>query len=285
MTDSSLAEKPAGAASAEHPLDLAVALDLGEDGRLRGVASPAYWNFAGPFGGATAAVLLQAILRDDRRTGRPLAQTTNYCAAITEAPFEIEVRLDRDGRSTQHWNIVLTQGGQVAATASVVTGAERATWGLQLASSPTAPTAEELTATDQSMHRGWMKNYEMRYAAGSPAEREGYSRENPGPGTTKVWLRDEPPRPLDYLALTSMADAFAPRVMLVRGEMSPAATVTMSTYFLADEAEVRSQGSRPILGVANPRAIAHGFHDQTAELWSDTGHLLVVSHQLVWFKA
>lgn len=281
MTNSTTAElaHPPG-----HALDRAVALETRSDGRLHGVASPEYWNFAGPFGGATAAVLLQAVLQHPGRTGRPLAQTTNYCAAIADAPFEVEVRLDRDGRSTQHWSVTLVQNGKVAASGSLVTGAERPTWGLQVAAAPSAPSPEELLPVDQSMHRGWMKNYEMRYAAGSPAERESYSRDKPGPGLTKVWLRDAPPRPLDYVALTSMADAFAPRVMLVRGEMSPAATVTMSTYFLADEAEVREQGVRPILGLANPRIIAHGFHDQTAELWSDAGRLLAVSHQLVWFK-
>jgi acyl-CoA thioesterase len=284
MTESSTVDRRKPAGAAEHALDQAVALEIGGDGRFHGVASPAYWNFAGPFGGATAAVLLQAVLRHERRTGRPLAQTTNYCAAIADAPFAIEVRLERDGRSTQHWNLTLTQNGQVAATGSVVTGAERPTWGHQIASPPAAPRAGEVAAVDQSALRGWMKNYEMRYAAGSPAERESVSRENPGGGTTKVWMRDEPPRPLDYVALTSMADAFAPRIMLVRGEMSPAATVTMSTYFLADEAEVREVGARSILGVANPRLIAHGFHDQSAELWSDAGRLLAVSHQLVWFK-
>ena len=40
-------------------------------------------------------------------TGRPLSQTTNFCAAIADAPFEIEVHLERDGRSTQHWRMTL----------------------------------------------------------------------------------------------------------------------------------------------------------------------------------
>lgn len=133
-------------------------------------------------------------------------------------------------------------------------------------------------------NRNWMSNYDMRYVAGSPREWETQSRDNPGSGATKVWMRDTPNRPLDYLALAAMADAFAPRIMLVRGELSPAATISLSTYFLADETEVRSQGERHILGIAAPRAVAHGFHDQSAELWSDDGRILAVSHQMVWFK-
>ena len=273
------------ASIAEHALDAAVALEALGAGRFAGAASPAYWNMAGPFGGVTAAALLKAVLSHGGVTGRPLSQTTNFCAAIADAPFEIEVHLERDGRSTQHWRMTLSQDGQVAATGSAVTGAERSTWGHQIAAPPTAPAAEELSPVDSGKLRGWMRNYEMRYAAGSPADREAASRDNPGGGTTKVWMRDQPPRPLDYVALTAMADAFAPRVMLVRGELSPAATVTLSTYFLADESEVRAIGVRPILGIAHPRLIAHGFHDQSAELWSEAGRMLAVSHQLVWFKA
>jgi len=38
-------------------------------------------------------------------------------------------------------------------------------------------------------------------------------------------------------------------------------------------------------GPANARVFKHGFNDQSAELWSDHGNLLAISHQLVGFKS
>lgn len=54
---------------------------------------------------------------------------------------------------------------------------------------------------------------------------------------------------------------------------------------MADEAALVRQGARPVLGVADARVFRHGFNDQSAEIWSDDGVLLAVSHQVVWFKS
>ncbi|CAN7467824.1 thioesterase family protein [Phenylobacterium sp. LjRoot164] len=68
-------------------------------------------------------------------------------------------------------------------------------------------------------------------------------------------------------------------------DIPPVATVSRSTYFMADEAALVRQGARPVLGVADARVFRHGFNDQSAEIWSDDGVLLAVSHQVVWFKS
>lgn len=130
---------------------------------------------------------------------------------------------------------------------------------------------------------GWTARYEMRFERGAPFNAAA-SAEKPGSAETRVWMRDEPARQLDYLSLSSMADAFLFRLLQVRGALAPSATVTMTTYFMADEAALAAQGVEPVLGVADARVFAHGFHDQSAELWGKDGVLLAVSHQLAWFK-
>jgi hypothetical protein len=85
-------------------------------------------------------------------------------------------------------------------------------------------------------------------------------------------------------ALASISDAFLPRIFMVRGDFSPVATATLSTYFLADEAALERQVDRPLLAVCDAAAFRHGFNDQSAQIWSDDGVLLAVSNQLVWFK-
>lgn len=267
-----------------HPLDHAADLQVVQPGRYAGATSPAYWNMAGPFGGATAAVLLKAVLDHPERRGRPVAQTVNFCAAIAEGPFEVSVRLVRDGRSTQHWQAELTQGETVAATASAVTGPSRETWGHQPARPPKMPPPSEVDPMLTAGRNAWLSRYEFRFERGAPVFGQG-TKETPGAALSHLWIRDEPPRPLDYVSLAAMADSFVIRLVQVRGDLPPVATVSLSTYFLADEAEMARQGDRPLIGVCDARVFKHGFNDQSAELWSDDGALLAVSHQVVWFKS
>jgi hypothetical protein len=99
-----------------------------------------------------------------------------------------------------------------------------------------------------------------------------------------MWLRDHPPRPLDALALASLADAFFPRVFLRRGRFVPAGTVSLTTYFHADAAALAAVGSAHLLGHASGRRYHGGFFEQDATLWSAAGELLASSHQVVYFK-
>src|SRR3954470_620002 len=83
------------------------------DSRWRGHTSEDYWAFVGPFGGVTAAAMLRAIMQHPQRAGDPLAFTVNFCAPIAQGPFDLDVRLVKANRSTQHWSVELTQGTDV----------------------------------------------------------------------------------------------------------------------------------------------------------------------------
>ena len=268
-----------------HPFDNALRLEALGDGRFRGQTSPAYWNMAGPFGGITGAVMLRAVLAHPERRGRPVALTVNFCGAVVEGPFEMAVSLMRDGKSTQHWNVEMRQEGRgVATTASAVTGAERATWSHRAVSPPQIPPPETLWPSPTEGRMAWFGQYEMRFATGEFVM-GGPRPEAPRSGLSQLWVRDVPARPLDYPSLAALSDSFVVRLLLVRGDFPPVATVTLTTYFLADPAALARQGARPLLGQADSRAFQHGFHDQSAELWGDDGELLAVSHQVVWFKS
>jgi hypothetical protein len=64
-----------------HPLDQALALQAQGEGRWHGRTHPDWANMVGPFGGITAAQLLQAAMLDPRALGEPLALTVNYAPA------------------------------------------------------------------------------------------------------------------------------------------------------------------------------------------------------------
>ncbi len=267
-----------------HPLDAALRLEALGEGRFRGRTSPAYWNMAGPFGGITGALMLKAVLDHPQRRGRPVALTVNFCGAVAEGEFQIAVSLMRDGKSTQHWNVEMRQEGRgVATTASAVTGAERETWVHQAATPPVVPRPEALARMDLTGRTGWLHQYEMRYATGEPRWTPRTVPEVRS-GLSQMWVRDVPNRPLDYPALAALSDSFIIRLLVVRGDLPPVATATLTTYFLANPAGLERQGAGYLLGVADTKAFQHGFHDQSAELWSEDGELLAVSHQVVWFK-
>jgi hypothetical protein len=120
---------------APHLFDDATRVSAG-DSRWQGRTSDDYWAFVGPFGGA-AATILRALIDHPQRSGDPLALTVNFCAPIAQGAFDLDVRLVKANRSTQHWSVELTQGGaDVATLATAVFAERRPSWSHQQAEFP-----------------------------------------------------------------------------------------------------------------------------------------------------
>jgi acyl-CoA thioesterase len=101
---------------------------------------------------------------------------------------------------------------------------------------------------------------------------------------TQLWVRDEPPRPLDFVSLAAMCDCFAPRTWVRRHQRGPAGTVTMTVNFHADAALLAAQGDRPLLAQARAQVFRDGYCDQLGELWSADGQLLAGTQQIQYYK-
>ena len=264
-----------------HPFDAATHLDPLGNGRYRGATSPAYANMVGPFGGLIAATLLQSACLGPERLGDPTALTVNFCGPIADGAFEIATRAVRTNRSSQHWSMELEQGGEIAVTATAVFAKRRATWSRTEASFPIVPPAlhvERATA----FRMPWTHRYAMRFVHGPfPSLTEDLPGAEP---LTQVWLADDPPRPLDFVALAALCDAFFPRIFLRRPTWTPIGTVSMTVYFHADASALAAQAGRPVLGSAWASHFGNGMFDEHVEVWSDEGGLLASSHQIVYFK-
>lgn len=267
-----------------HSLDLATRLEAAGPDRLTGVMHEAYWNFAGPFGGYIAALFMRAVMIDPRRLGPPVAQTVNFCAAASKAPFEIALKLQRDGKATQHWSMELLQGGAVVATGSLVCANRRETFSHPNIAMPAVPTPHEIAVLPPHARLPWLDAYEFRFHEGGPGFGKPRPADDLGSSRTVLWLRDKPDRALDFVALASLADCFILRLVQMRGTLVPMATVTMTTHFHATEPELQQQGTKPLLGVADASRFNANFHDQTMELWGTNGHLLASGMQTVWYK-
>ena len=264
-----------------HPFDSGVALEAAGPGRMRGRTLPEWANMVGPFGGITAATLVHAIASQPDCHGQPIALTVNFLAPIADGFFDITLRAVRTNRTNQHWIVELTQDGESKTTATAVFGVRRETWSDTEAVAPTVPAPKDFADVGFPPPIVWTKNYEMIFAEGALPGPD--SEANPS-STTTLWMRDHPPRRLDFPALTALCDLFYPRVYLRQGQVIPAGTISLTIYFHADQRQLDAQGDDYVLGTAHANRFTRGYFDQTAEVWGRDGVLLATTQQIVYFK-
>src|SRR4030081_3989223 len=153
---------------APHLFDDATRVTAG-DSRWQGQTSDDYWAFVGPFGGAPAAPILRALIDHPQRSGDPLSLTVNYCAPIAAGAFDLDVRLVKANRSSQHWCVEMTQGGgDVATLATAVFAERRPSWSHQQADFPSAlPFAQARSYPNMQMT--WTQQYDFLFVEGEPS--------------------------------------------------------------------------------------------------------------------
>jgi acyl-CoA thioesterase len=170
---------------------------------------------------------------------------------------------------------------ETVVTATAVTAARRTTWSVDDEPMPTVRTPGEVNPYTVPSPVEWIRRYEMRPIEGAiPHTWDGSGSDS----RSRLWMRDAAPRPLDLCGLAALADVFFPRVWLRRATRVPAGTVSMTVYFHAGSAQLAEVGHGWVLGQARAQAFRNGFFDQTALLWSEAGHLLCSSHQVVYYK-
>ncbi len=266
-----------------HPFDTATQLTE-EDGISYGHTSEHYANMVGPFGGITAAVLLGAIMEHPERIGEPVALTINYAAPVAVGAFRISVTPARTNRSTQHWIMELRQEERTVITGTAVFANRRETWSATEAKFPKVPPAKEVESLPAAGLPPWVRSYDMKMIEGAPLALSEPAAPAAADSVTLQWMQDAPRRPLDFLSLAAMCDAFFPRIYVRREPMVPIGTVSLTIYFHADSHTLAEHGDREVLGHARALQFRSGFFDQTAELWTPDGKLLATTSQLVYYK-
>lgn len=265
-----------------HPFDAAIHLEPRGEGRWRGHTHDAYGNMVGPFGGATAAAALAAVLAHPARQGEPIALTVNFAGPVAQGPFDVEATPARTNRSTQHWSVQMRQGTDVVVTATAVLATRRETWSAVEAGFPQAPPAKTIARTAPLDRVRWTSAYDMRFVQG-PLQ-IGTPPAGEQDSVSLLWVRDEPPRGLDFRSLAALCDVFFPRIFVKRPSWVPIGTVSFTVYFHADAATLAAIGSHHLLAHARAQQFRNGFFDQSAELWGPGGELLAVTHQIVYYK-
>jgi acyl-CoA thioesterase len=261
-------------------VDQAVALHSTAPGHYTGATQAAWQNMVGPFGGITAAVMMQAVMQHPQLLGLPVSLTVNFCAGVAEGAFNIVARPARTNRSTQHWMVEMLQNGEVVTTATAVTAIRRSTWSSDETVMPSVPPPEAVERKSFAP-MPWVQRFDMRPIVGDlPLVWDGSESES----LSRLWARDAQARALDFVSLTAISDLFFPRVFLRRAVRVPIGTVSMTVYFHLGQEELQAVGNGYVLGQARAQRFFNGFFDHSAQLWSQAGTLLATTHQVVYYK-
>ena len=264
-----------------HPFDIATNLKQQEIGVYHGHTSDDYANMVGPFGGVIASTLLRAIIEHPDCLGSPVSFTVNYAAPVKDGSFIIKANPTRTNRSTQHWYVELCQHHEIVITAIAVTAKKRDTWSSTELNKPEVPDAERVDSLSLTEVPPWVNHYDIKIVKGAP---RAYTKSNHADSVTLQWMKDKPNRPLDYLSLASMCDAFFPRIYVRREKVVPIGTVSLTVYFHSDTEALEKHNNHHVLGHTRAQNFNNGFYDQTGEIWSADGSLLATTTQLVYYK-
>ena len=268
---------------APHVFDDATKIIAG-DSSWQGRAGEDYWAFVGQFGGATAATILRALIQHPERAGDPLALTVNFCAPVAQGEFDLDIRLVKANRSSQHWSVEMTQDkAGVVTLATAVFAERRPSWSHQPAAFPQA-TAFEETPPYTKIALPWVKQYDFRFVEGEP-KIGSRPQATPSSAFSKLWIGDRAPRKIDVLSLMSMSDAFFGRVFHARNQVVPLGTVSLTTYFQTSTEDLAAEDIMRVLAVADAKIFHRSYGDQHGELWSPNGRLLATTTQITYFKA
>ena len=259
-------------------LDDALALRLAEEGLWLAFADPRYEAMTGMYGGWTAAVLLRAVMLQADPQFTPSALTINYIQKVEPgSDVFIKVRYIGGSRSIQHWQaeVLGAIAGPILAHAMLVLAARRETDGHTEPSMPDVPDPDTLEDFYPPFARG--KIALKRPVHGYPA----FSRGNT---TSVAWVREFTGRKLDHVQLAFLADLYPPRPFFWSDAPRPYATMSLSVYFHATQAEIEAIGTDFILNEAIGTRGELSTSGQQARLWSRDDKLLVTTEQLGWFR-
>jgi acyl-CoA thioesterase len=247
------------------------------DHHFEGKLDRSWWVVRGPHGGYLGSILLRALteaLDDPDRRVRSL--TVHFVAAPDDGPFRIETTIERAGRSITFMSARMSQGGRCVA---VALAAFSVAW-----AGPEFDDAEmpDVSGPDDSFRfpvedpsvPPFLRNFDMRWAVGD-APFSGADRAEVG-----GWMRLAEPRSADAILMATYADAWPPVVFPRLTEPVVCPTVDLTIHF---RSPLPADGARPedfYLGVYDSKLARDGFFEETGEIWSAEGELLVQSRQL-----
>ncbi len=254
-------------------------------GRYGAVASARWGAYVGPNGGYLAALVLNAFtdtVNDPARRVRSIS--LHYLEPPAFGPLEIDVSVERAGRSMTSLTGRIRQGGRAKVLATAAFSSDRRSPAFQDAMMPPVPPpalSRPPIGTAVEGHAGT-----PGVANDGPAEGleivqvMGGGQQSGAPADIAAWVRLTEPRPLDALLAAVYVDGWYPALSVRIPEPVPAPTVDLTIHFRQHLPPDGADPTTPYLLRLISRVAADGFVEEDAELWSPSGGLLVQSRQL-----
>jgi acyl-CoA thioesterase len=249
-----------------------------DEGRYSVVLDPGWWITTGPNGGYLAAIVVNAFaaaVDDPSRTCRSC--TVHFLSPAVAGPAEIEVIVERSGRSMTSLSARLVQQGRTIATALAAFSTDRSGPEFVDPVMPVVPPPEELDVPgfDSSLPASaiptMVERYEQRWAIGNRPFTGGDEALGGG------WIRLAEPRPIDAAVLAAYSDAWMP-VMFTRVAGAWGITTVDLTVHIRSAPPVGYDDW--CLAVFRSVMSADGFCEEDGEIWTRDGRLLAQSRQL-----
>ena len=230
---------------------------------------PRYWNMIGPFGGWSAALLVDAVMAQSDEAYTPISGSFSFARGLVAGTFWWAQARQRQGDDDAH-----------CAHASIVLARRHASPAFAELTMPPVPPPEDLAAFGPAaLPVEWPRMYDMRPAPVAP----GVSAVD---GTrTLWWVRARDRSIAGYAGLTALCDTTFPRIFYRLARPVPISTVTMNVFFHAGAGDIARIEGDFLLADASMRVASRGFYDEHALLWSRDGCLIAATEQIVWFRA
>jgi acyl-CoA thioesterase len=261
-------------------LDQALQLVLASDGRFACDLASA-WSLDGrPHGGYVAALLERAAtLRVDRPNARVRSISVNFLRPASIGPAEIEVRVERAGRTLTTVSAYLRQGQTTAAMGVLTYSPPWPPAALaEVTDAPLIPGPDTLSrlVTAPFVVASFLQRIDLRLHPDPPLYSSSPRAEVTG------WIRPAIPRRSDPAWLITASDslprALTPRFSVPGAVPSPSVGLHMIIHE-PDVGAIIAPGEF-VLARFTTRRVNDGFFDEDGSLWSPGGTLLAQSRQL-----
>ena len=253
------------------------AVEAAGAGRYLAAVSPSWSGPPGPNGGYIAALLLRAIRAEIADASRPpRSLTVHYLRPPASGPVQIEVTVERSGRTASTCTARMLQGGRITCLALCVLSGRFESAADWQDPPPDVPPPGEVEPLDgRRLAPEIFHQHEFRMVFGDPPFT--------GSGSSEVggWIRTRTPAPLEPELLAVYSDVWwpAPFPRLTGPCLAP--TLDLTIHFRAEP----PPGDRAhVLGRFRCTTSAEGFFEEDGELWSEDGTLLVQSRQLALIR-
>ncbi|HEV3095155.1 MAG TPA: thioesterase family protein [Solirubrobacteraceae bacterium] len=233
----------------------------------------------GPHGGYLAAMLLRAMVEAVEDPGRtPRSLTIHYTRAPEPGGIEIDVTVERAGRSLSTLSARMVQDGKTTALALAAFSVPWEAPGAHELPMPELAPADVERRSTPKLFKGapeFTRHLVMQPRVGAvPFAGSG------APMRIGGWMGLPEQRPIDALSLTLFCDAWFPPSFIALDEPAISPTVDLTIHFRQPISDADIDPAALCLGVFETRLLHDGLFEEDGVVWAADGTVLAQSRQL-----